>query len=152
MPRTNIDLTIAPEHEALLAHEAARAIEASEAQGEAGMRMQLTHEGQESTTVDMPPTAVALIHLLLKQMGEGKAVALVADEPEITTQQAAELLHVSRPYVVGLADKGLLPARAVGKQRRLLLKDVLAYKRDIETKRREALRELAALDQELGLR
>ncbi len=74
------------------------------------------------------------------------------DKPEITTQQAAELLHVSRPYVVGLADKGLLPARTVGKQRRLLLKDVLAYKRAIETKRREALRELAAHDQELGLR
>ena len=49
-------------------------------------------------------------------------------------------------------DKGLLPARNVGKQRRLLLKDVLAYKRDNEAKRREALHELAALDQKLGLR
>jgi excisionase family DNA binding protein len=61
-------------------------------------------------------------------------------------------LHVSRPYVVGLVDKGQLPARNVGKQRRLLLKDVLAYKRDNEAKRRETLHELAALDQELGLR
>lgn len=152
MSRTNIDLTIAPEHEALLAHEAARAIEAGEAQGEIGLRMQLTHAGQEVTTFDMPPAAVALIHLLLKEMGEGKAVTLVADEPEITTQQAAELLHVSRPYVVGLVDEGKLPAHTVGKQRRLFLKDVLAHKRRIETKRREALRELAALDQELGLR
>jgi excisionase family DNA binding protein len=152
MPRTNIGLTIPPEHEALLAHEAARAIEASEAQGEVRLRMQLSQAGQEITTIDMPPAAAALIHLLLKEMGEGKAVALVTDEPEITTQQAAELLHVSRPYVVGLVDKGHLAARSVGKQRRLLLKDVLAYKRAIETKRREALRELAALDQELGLR
>jgi excisionase family DNA binding protein len=155
MPRTTIDPTIAPEHEAVLAHEAARAIEAAEAReaaGQIGVRMQLTQAGQEVTTLDMPPAAVSLIRRLLKEMGEGKAVALVTDEPEITTEQAAKLLHVSRPYVVGLVDKGQLPARNVGKQRRLLLKDVLAYKRGNEAKRREALHELAALDQELGLR
>ena len=155
MPRTSIDPTIAPEHEAVLAHEAARAIEAieaNEAEGLIGLRMQLTHAGQEVTTVEMPPAAVSLIRRLLKEMGDGKAVALVTDEPEITTEQAAKLLHVSRPYVVGLVDKGAIPARTVGKQRRLLLKDVLAYKRDNEAKRREALSELAALDQELGLR
>ena len=72
--------------------------------------------------------------------------------PFLTTEQAAKLLHVSRPYVVGLVDKGAVPSRNVDKQRRLLLKDVLAYKRDNEAKRREALGELAALDQELGLR
>jgi excisionase family DNA binding protein len=155
MPRTTIDPTIVPEHEAVLAHEAARAIEAAEARelaGQIGVRMMLTQAGQELTTLEMPPAAVSLIRRLLKEMGEGKAVALVSDEPEITTEQAAKLLHVSRPYVVGLVDKGQLPARNVGKQRRLLLKDVLAYKRDNEAKRREALHELAALDQELGLR
>ena len=114
--------------------------------------MLLTQAGHEVTTLDMPPAAVSLIRRLLKEMGEGKAVTLVADEPEITTEQAAKLLHVSRPYVVGLVDKGQMPARNVGKQRRLLLKDVVAYKRDNEAKRREALHELAALDQELGLR
>ena len=155
MPRTTIDPTIAPEHEAVLAHEAARAIDAiqaREAAGQIGVRMLLTQAGHEVTTLDMPPAAVSLIRRLLKEMGEGKAVTLVADEPEITTEQAAKLLHVSRPYVVGLVDKGQLPARNVGKQRRLLLKDVLAYKRGNEAKRREALHELAALDQELGLR
>lgn len=81
-----------------------------------------------------------------------KAIALVTGGTAITTGQAAKLLHVSRPYVVGLVDKGTIPARTVGKQRRLLRKDVLAYKRDNESKRREALGELAALDQELGLR
>jgi excisionase family DNA binding protein len=152
MTRTTIDPTIAPEQEALLAHEAVRAIEASEAAGQIGLRMQLTQAGEEITTLDMPPAAIALIRRLLKDMGEGKAVTLVSDEPEITTEQAAKLLHVSRPYIVGLVDKGQLPARTVGKQRRLMLKDVLAYKRENEAKRREALAELAALDQELGLR
>ena len=69
----------------------------------------------------------------------------------MTTQQAAELLNVSRPFVVGLIDKGLLPARMVGNQRRLPLKEVLAYKADNRAKRRETLREMTAIDQELGL-
>ena len=69
---------------------------------------------------------------------------------EITIKQAADLLHVSRPYLVGI--KGEVPAHMVGKQRRLLLEDVLTFKKDNEAKRRDALRELAALDQELGLR
>ena len=71
---------------------------------------------------------------------------------EITTKQAADLLHVSRPYLVGMIERGELPARLVGKQRRLRLKDVLFFKKDNDAKRRDALRELAALDQELGLR
>jgi excisionase family DNA binding protein len=65
--------------------------------------------------------------------------------------QAAELLNVSRPYVVCLIVKGTLPARMVGNHRRLPLQDVLAYKADSRAKRRQTLRELAALDQELGL-
>ena len=59
---------------------------------------------------------------------------------------------MSRPCVVGLVEKGELPARLVGKQRRLLLKDVLGYKSVNQARRRDALHELAALDQELGLR
>ena len=89
----------------MLAHEAARAIEAAEAReaaGQIGVRMLLTQAGQEVTTLDMPPAAVSLIRRLLKELGEGKAVALVTDEPgNPTTEQAAKLLHVSRPYVVG---------------------------------------------------
>ena len=78
-----------------------------------------------------------------------------ADVPvdiEITAQQAADLLNVSRPYVLAMIEKGTLPARTVGNQWRLPLKDVLAYKTENRAKRREALREMAALDQELGLR
>ena len=84
MPRTTIEPTIASEHEAVLAHEATRAIEAieaSEAAGKIGVRMLLTQAGHEVTTLDMPPAAVSLIRRLLKEMGEGKAVTLVAGEP-----------------------------------------------------------------------
>ena len=73
-------------------------------------------------------------------------------ESEITTQQAADLLNVSRPYLVGLIDKGVLPARMVGNQRRLPLKDVLAYKAHNRATHLGALREMTEIDQELGLR
>ena len=84
-------------------------------------------------------------------MADGHAVTLVPIESEITTQQAADLLNVSRPFVVGLIDQGKLPARMVGPQRRVMLADVLAYKIESKTKARAALREMVAIDQELGL-
>jgi excisionase family DNA binding protein len=152
MPRTIIDPTIAPANEALIAHEASLVLEAHPASAKLSVRVQLVGAGQEVTSLEMPPSAVQLIRSMLKEMGDGKALTLVADDAEITTNQAADLLHVSRPYVVGLVEKGELPARMVGKQRRLPLKDVLAFKKDNEAKRREVLRELTALDQELGLR
>ena len=150
MPRTIIDPTIAPENEAQVAHEASRVLEAR-AGAKASVRVQIVEAGHEVTTLDVPPTAVQLIRSLLKEMGDGKALTLVADDAEITTNQAADLLHVSRPYVVGLIKKGELPARLVGKQRRLPLKDVLAFKKDNEAKRRKTLSELVAHDQKLGL-
>ena len=72
-------------------------------------------------------------------------------DPTITTQQAADLLNVSRPYVVGLVEQGKLPARMVGPQRRVRLADVLTYKTESKARVRAALREMVAIDQELGL-
>jgi excisionase family DNA binding protein len=103
------------------------------------------------TLLDLPPVVTRLLMDILDETAAGRAVSLVPLEPEITTQQAADLLNVSRPYVVGLIEKGTLPARMVGNHRRLPLQDVLAYKADSRAKRRQALHELAAYDQELGL-
>lgn len=152
MSRTRIDPTIASENEALVAATAFRAIEQHDAGGRTSLRVQIAEAGREVTTLDVPPAAVRLIRALLKEMASGKVLALVADDAEITTKQAADLLHVSRPYLVGMIEKGELPARMVGRHRRLPLKDVLAFKKDNEARRRDALRELAALDQQLGLR
>ncbi len=69
----------------------------------------------------------------------------------LTTHEAAELLNVSRPFVVKLLDAGTLPSRMVGGQRYVLFEDVMAYKRDIDSQRLKTLEELSALDQELGL-
>ena len=151
MPRTDLDPTVPTDQEALLAREATRVLEGHPADGES-LRLQVAAAGKEVTTLDLPAAAAGPLLAILRAMGEGKPVSVHAADAEVTAQQAADLLNVSRPYLVGLVDKGVLPARMVGNQRRLPLKDVLAYKRDNQAKRRAALDELAKLDQELGLR
>ena len=79
------------------------------------------------------------------------SVGMISPEQEITTQEAANLLCVSRPYLVGLIEKGQLPARKVGNQWLLPSKDVLAYRDAAQAKRFAVLDELTALGQELGL-
>jgi excisionase family DNA binding protein len=149
MPYTPSEPAIPSDQDAVWARELSRALEQHDA-GPKVLRVQIA-AGQEVTTLDLPPVVARLLMNILKETAAGHAVTLVPFEAEITTQQAAALLNVSRPYVVGMIDKGTLPARMVGNQRRLPLKDVLAYKDDNRAKRRQTLRELAALDQELGL-
>ena len=70
---------------------------------------------------------------------------------ELTTRQAAELLQVSRTHLVQLLDDGRIPCRKVGTHRRVRAEDILAYRHETQSRRRKALDELTALDQELGL-
>jgi excisionase family DNA binding protein len=149
MPRTRTEPTIPSDQDAARAQEVRRALEKYSADRKA-LRVQIA-AGRRAETLDLPPVVTRLLMSILKETAAGRAVTLVPLEPEITTQQAAELLNVSRPYVVSLIDKGTLPARMVGNHRRLPLQDVLAYKADSRAKRRQTLRELVTLDQELGL-
>ena len=105
----------------------------------------------EAESLELPPLVSRLLMDILGETAAGRAVSLAAVAPEITTQEAAGLLNVSRPFVVGMIDKGILPARLVGNQRRLPLADVLAYKADNRARRRASLDEMARMDQELGL-
>ena len=107
--------------------------------------------GQRVATDDLPPIVTRLLMDILEETAAGNAVTLVPVEAEVTTQQAADLLNVSRPFLVGLVENGTLPARMVGKHRRLFLRDVLAYRADQFAKREQALDEIVAFDQEFGL-
>ena len=151
MPRTDTRPTIPTDQDALQAREASRAIENLHAD-EDQLLLQLAKAGEVVTTVRLPAAAARLLMQMLAEMGKGRAVSVAPSDVEVTTQQAADLLNVSRPYLVGLIDKGELPVRKVGNQRRLPLADVLEYKDRTRANRLEALRELTAHDQELGLR
>ena len=144
-----IDPTIPSDHDASLARAASRAL--GHCGADENLHIQVGKTGRE-VTLELPVAATKLLMQMLEELGKGHAVTVVPTDAEITTQQAADLLNVSRPYLVGLIDKGTLPARMVGNQRRLPLADVLTYKADIKAKAYEAMREIAAIDQELELR
>ncbi len=151
MPRAQTDPTIPTDQDAVLAREASRILDASAA-SEGALQVRLIETADVApATLELPAAAARLLKELLREMAAGHAITLVPTETEITTQQAADLLNVSRPYVVGLVEQGKLPARMVGPQRRVMLADVLAFKIDSKTKARAALREMVALDQEQGL-
>jgi excisionase family DNA binding protein len=109
-----------------------------------------THGGEE-TVVSVPATAFKLLGLILNEMAKGNAIALFPVHAELTTQQAAELLGVSRPFIVEQLEKGNIPYRKVGTHRRVLFQDLMEYKRSMDHKRLESLDELAAEAQRLDL-
>ena len=150
MRQARIDPIIPSNQDALLARAAQLALERGQAIDKAS-QVQINAVGHESTALDLPPVVTRLLMDILKETAAGNAVTLVPVHAEVTTQQAADLLNVSRPFLIGLIENGTLPARMVGKHRRLPLADVLAYKADHFAKRSKALDELAAYDQELGL-
>lgn len=102
-------------------------------------------------TINVPLSAVRLLADILTQMSEGNAVTLTSVHFELTTQEAADLLNVSRPYLVGLLDDNKIPHRKVGNRRKVLSKDILAYKKHIDQQRMKTLDELAKKSQELDL-
>ncbi|MFQ5791373.1 MAG: excisionase family DNA-binding protein [Acidobacteriota bacterium] len=139
------------EQEALLAEETSRKL-AEHFRAQEHFRIRLLDEADRATeTLELPAAAVRLLLDILEHMARGNAVALLPIHAEFTTQQAADLLNVSRPHLVQLLDDGKIPSRKVGAHRRVRAEDVLACKREIERKRREVLDELAAHDQKLGL-
>ena len=102
-------------------------------------------------TVRLPLMAVKLLQRILSEMADGNAVTVTPIQPEISTQEAADLLNVSRPYLVGLLENNTIPHRKVGTHRRVPLKALLEYKAASRAKAEKALQELADLSQELGL-
>lgn len=101
--------------------------------------------------VEIPAAAAQLLVSLLAEMAKGNAVTLIPIHAELTTQRVADLLGVSRPYVVKEIEERRLPGYKVGKHRRVKFEDLIAYKQRMDADRQNALDELSALDQELGL-
>jgi excisionase family DNA binding protein len=98
------------------------------------------------------PAEIAYMFVeILNAIANGQGVTVIPQNAELTTVEAADILKVSRPFLIKLLENGEIPYRTVGKHRRILMKDVIAYKDDIDSKRREVLDELVRLDQENGM-
>ena len=107
--------------------------------------------GPHGVRVQLPGKLVSFILRILQEAAQGNAVALVPIGSELTSQQAAALLNVSRPYVVRLMEEGKLPFRKVGTHRRVRTDDLLRFRRQVDAQRERALDEMAAFDQTHGL-
>jgi len=105
----------------------------------------------EEVSVKIPVSALKHLNTIMNLMAQGKAITVNPVDAEITTQEAADILLVSRPYVVKLLENGKIPFHMVGSHRRIRLEDLLAYKKQMEKEREEALTELTRISQELGL-
>lgn len=105
----------------------------------------------EYPTVKIPTAAARLLVQILDEMSRGNAVKIVPVHAELTTQEAADLLNVSRPTLIQMLNQNLIPYRKVGTHRRIPFVKAIEYKKKLELQRKAALAELAAYDQELGI-
>ncbi|MDM9384167.1 helix-turn-helix domain-containing protein [Chlorogloeopsis sp. ULAP01] len=118
----------------------------------------LTHEGSQAKLVGangeeiyIPESICQVLRQVVNAMASGKAISIVPEEQEMTTQQAADFLNVSRPYLIKLLEQGEIPYIKVGSHRRVRLEDLKKYKQQRSQKRSQFLKQLVELSEEAGL-
>lgn len=106
--------------------------------------------GPKGESIALPENVFYVLERVVEVMARGDSITVVPVGREVTTQQAADLLNVSRQYLVRLLDEGRIPFRKTGKHRRLRIEDVLSFKETRDKDRRAGLRELSRMSEELG--
>lgn len=144
MKATSHGAPILPEEEE---EQALRALESLLSQRDASFRI----VGAQGAQAVLPESAVTLLRQIAHDLAQHKQVAIVPVSHALTTQEAADLLNVSRPYLIRLLDQGAMPFTKTGAHRRIALDDVLRYKAQRDAERKRTLDELSQLNQEIGL-
>jgi excisionase family DNA binding protein len=145
-----LELTEPTETEAASARQSCRQLEPY-LETSQKLALQIVADDRPKELLSVPRGALKLLSHILAEMAQGNAVTLMPIHAELTTQEAADMLNVSRPYVVRLLEEGHMPFRKVGTHRRVLLRDLLAYKHRSRTESARALDALAAQAQELDM-
>jgi excisionase family DNA binding protein len=147
-----VDQVVPRQDDIGIAHDALPHIKAYLARHHGRKSVRLLVDGEhEDEALEVPRGAVELLARILAHMAAGEGTSIVPSHAELTTQQAADLLNVSRPFLIGLLESGEIEYRMVGKHRRVKAASLQNYVRIDSRRRREASDELSALDQEMGL-
>ena len=123
----------------------------SELNAARGKRPKVILASTSSKQIELSDGAYTLLVKILTEMSKGHGIMVMPIHAELTTQQAADFLNVSRPFLISLLEKGELPFRTVGRHRRVRLEDMMNYKKKTDEQRFAALDELAAQAQKLNM-
>jgi len=148
----NLPETVTPtEADTRLAEESSRRLTRLMGKRRRKLSLSVQADDEIEETVAIPVPAFRLLTDILTEMAQGNAVTLMPVHAELTTQQAAELLNVSRPFLIRLIEEGKIPFRKVGTHRRIRFDDLMGYKRNVDQDRLKALEKLAAEAQKHGM-
>lgn len=145
------NLFIPTEVEAQLAQESSRILASHSPHHRSTIELKVVENDNSEQEVVIPAAAFHLLVDILSQMAQGNAVTLIPIHAELTTQEAADIFNVSRPFLIKLIEVGKIPCRKVGRHRRIRFEDLMNYKQQIDSDRMQALDELAAQAQELNM-
>lgn len=152
MPRTTIlETTLPVEHEVAVATQSQRTLAAYLSTRLETQCIQIFDEKNRAHQVELPTSALRLLIDILSELADGNAVKVVPIHAELTTQEAADMLNVSRPHLVKLLESGALPFHKAGKHRRIRFADLMTFKAERDDASTQALEELARQAQELRL-
>ena len=145
------NVTLPAERETQIALQGQRALAAFLATRFETQAIQIVDDRNQAHRVELPTTALRLLVDILAELADGNAVQVVPVHAELTTQEAADLLNVSRPHLVKLLEDGALPFHRTGKHRRVRFADLMQFKAARERDSEQAMQELAGQAQELGM-
>ena len=128
-----------------------RMIVASQTSDGEGARLNLAQDNGKVETITLTPALTASLLEVLRLVSSGRGFRMIPVEAELTTQQAADLLNVSRPYLVKLIENGDIPFTKTGRHRRIRANDLFSYRDRRDATRSAVLEELARTDAEQGL-
>jgi excisionase family DNA binding protein len=115
------------------------------------VHMTLRGSNGEADELVLPGHVIQMLLTVLSEMSLGNAISLIPRHQELSTQEAASILNVSRPFLVGLLEQGEIPHHKVGSHRRVRLEDLLTYKERVDEQRLDALDRLTGVSQEEGM-
>ena len=139
------------EEKEIAIHSLSQIMESSEnifASGKESVKIQIENFGKP---IRIPKRALTLLFEIIATMSDGKAMTLIPSDAEISTQEAANILNVSRPHLIKLLEQGMIPHRKVGSHRRILLDDITDFKSALQKEREKQLKYLAEQAQELNM-